>query len=844
MMKACGSEEDVMSFCCYFAIWKFAHRRLKTRGYSAWRALVFLLAALTLPVSAQPVVLATAAATTKPVILVGANQANDALSMPLRSGPLALDLYLQVDKPMPSVRMQLTNFLAQSPSADVTSPKLSLLDEEKPRAVDVQSEVSLAVPGLHHLMISGEDLRAGTTYKGWLFLTTQGQNYRWELTLAVGGQGVIAVDPVGTLKFSHWPWSDTGNFSVTLRDKPEGGPYRNLRVRFEPNGAAPAKTIASNFSLDTFVFSETLPNGDLQRVDLEQRSSKVASLGKTDVARPGIDLPRRGQRTFQVEVAPLSPGEYTGGLRFAAAESADDSTDSKLPLTIQVRHPWPIPVLVILLGSLVGWYSSKYVVAVRKAGELARQVRGLRARLDDLARPSPPRSGWSFPGEATSYGLARVRVLLSQQARLTARGLPMLVREDEINQQQRDAEQRLIGLEALQATRQRIQPLANGRPAVQRALGQLLRRATGRLARPTFDPTQQSELTKLLQAGDEWLAVEPPDNLAAKYRAALLDRLQSDEIPSANDMNGVTTPMVHSALAELRRQCHAEDLKDFTELKELIKKETSLEVLRDYDQMTAKLALLWREQTLLHVWENGDCPWLQSLAEYCLRAKSLDELFRIVDEGLWASLQHAADPEKYAQASTANTVAKIPGRLQIVRDANAEANPQAYDLVEVRLASGDSDFDARMVNHPLRVVWRIVPPAGNVRTDESDGLTLVQYFSSPGIVKLQAFLRWQGREIAIKHELSLIVVANPDYDKSQLIRSGISTEWAVLAIATGFAIATAMESQYDATFGTFSQYLALFVWAAGAGTGGNLFKQLGANSAPGGQPDATLGANR
>jgi hypothetical protein len=62
----------------------------------------------------------------------------------------------------------------------------------------------------------------------------------------------------------------------------------------------------------------------------------------------------------------------------------------------------------------------------------------------------------------------------------------------------------------------------------------------------------------------------------------------------------------------------------------------------------------------------------------------------------------------------------------------------------------------------------------------------------------------------------------------------------VLAIAAGFAVATAMESQYDSTFGSFSQYLALFVWAAGAGTGGNLFKQLGTTSTPGGQADAAL----
>ena len=58
--------------------------------------------------------------------------------------------------------------------------------------------------------------------------------------------------------------------------------------------------------------------------------------------------------------------------------------------------------------------------------------------------------------------------------------------------------------------------------------------------------------------------------------------------------------------------------------------------------------------------------------------------------------------------------------------------------------------------------------------------------------------------------------------------------------AIGFAVATTMSTQYAWTFGSFSDYLKIFLWAAGAGTGGDLFKQLGASSTPGGQADVTL----
>jgi hypothetical protein len=815
-----------MGFGCCFAHSQFDDLAPRYRWNLAWRVLFILLSAVALPVSAQmpqpPPKAAPFLAASRP-ILIGANQANDALSIPVRSGPLALDLYLQVDKPLPKARMQVTNFLAQAPSADVLSPKLTLFDGDKSQLIDVQTEVSLAEPGLHHLRINGEDLRAGTTYKGWLFLAAEGQNYRWEVTLAVGGQGIIAVDPIGTLKFSRWPWSSiTGDFSITLRDKPEGGPYRNLRVRFEANGTAAAKTIASNFSLDTFTFWEKQSDGNLRRVDLEQRTGNLAGVVKSDGHPHSVDLPRHGQRTFQVNVLPLSPGEYTGGLRFAAADSADEATDSKLPLTIQVRHRWPVPVIVILFGSLLGWYSSKYVVAVRKANELARQVRGLRARVDYLARPNSTASGWQFPGEATSYGMARVRVVLSQLARLTVGGLPMLVREEDIRQQQRDAEQRLIGLESLQATRLRVQPAGNRQPAAQRALGRLLRHASDRLSRPTFDPTQQNELTKLLDASEAWLIQDPP---AAKYREALIERLQSDEIPVTID-KVVAGPSL-TALAQLQNDWPTEDK---------IRNEPDLANLKIYDQKIAKLALLWREQKLAHQWGKNEVPWVDKLAQGCIAGAPLEDLFRSVDEGLWAKLKRAADPDNDTGTGADHSANH---RLQIVCDASYLANLQAFDLIEVRLTSNDSDFDSRIVSHPLRVVWRIVPTDGNVRTDESDGLTLVQYFSSRGKVKLQAFLRWQGHEIPVKHELSLMVAANPDFDSIKLFSGGF-TEWVVLLIAAGFAIATAMESQYDSTFGSFSQYLALFVWAAGAGTGGNLFKQLGTASTPGGQTDAAL----
>jgi len=130
--------------------------------------------------------------------------------------------------------------------------------------------------------------------------------------------------------------------------------------------------------------------------------------------------------------------------------------------------------------------------------------------------------------------------------------------------------------------------------------------------------------------------------------------------------------------------------------------------------------------------------------------------------------------------------------------------------------------------------WMAHPAAwGDVRTTETDGLTLVQYFPSKGLVKVKATLRWGGEEIPNETPLSFDVIQNPEYRKRGMFATG-GTEYAAIAVAALFAIVTAMGTQYDSTFGTFTQYVTLFVWAAGAGTGGNLFSQLGTTSAPGG----------
>lgn len=774
--------------------------------YGAWLVL-FLIAVSACPIfageEASSVSLKTA------ITLVGANNDNKSLSIPVQPGQLSVDLYLQVVKGIQGVKegsLTVTTFVAQTPPEEVVKTAISLVDGSNAVGPDSPVKVQITAPSFIHLRITAtKPLRFGTSYKGQLFLTAGGQSHRWEVTLTTGGKGILAVDPIGTMKFASWgTQSVVGSFPVTIYDKSGGGPYEDVRVRFEPTGAAASKAITSNFSLDTFSFYEE-KQGSLKRVDLEHRGEDRQQQAQEHKTQTTVRVARGGQRTLKAMVAPLSPGEYAGTLRFVSDQAAGDDKEAKLAVKIQVRHYWPLPVLVILVGSLVGWYGSKYVVAAHKARGLARQVKDLQVRADYLTRLDPSRTGWDFPSEASSYALARVRVMLSHLAQLSSQVLLILFREDWIEKQRSNAERRVSALERLQLVRRRVQPEADSRPAAQLALGRLLRRANDILDRPTFDDARKADFEGLMKTAEQWLAPGTRDKV---YREALVGRLKYLEL------QGITHERTTEGAGPIDEQLNRL-LGDCPDEKKILDETKTPKELSEYDRTIAKLDLLWREQKT---------DWGKSLAEMCGKGKSLEEMYHVVDRNAWKSLEAA---EK--------------GQLHIEFDRPGD-ELKTYDLLEVRLESNVPGLKtSRLIHHPLRVEWRIDPPDHNVRYTETSGLTLAQYFPLPGEVKIDAALSWEGQRIAIPKELSKHVEPNPDYRERKFFWIE-STEWMAIVIATGFAVATAMATQYDSTFGSFSQYLTLFLWAAGAGTGGNLFKQLGTASSPGGQPDATLPA--
>lgn len=736
------------------------------------------------------------------VQLLGAAD-NARLERDLPSGTATLGLTLRVSLPATPPRtgeLAVTEFAAEGRPPHVVRPVLGRLDAAPPAADGRRLRVPLA-PGWVEVEVGLADLRPGTVYKGKLYLFSEGASHVWDLTVRTSDLGILAVDRLPPIQLvTYHPkalvawlaggperWrTDTLTFPITLRDKSDQGPYPRVRARLEEVTRARTATIGSNFTLDALSFWTVGATG-LRRLDL-------AAGGAASPAPAGagtLTVERGAQVTIWARAQSLSPGAYAGVLRFGAERASAEAEEAKLALTVQVRHHWVLPVLVTVLGALVGWFGKKYVEGHRTARRLREEARALAEAADFLARPDLPRGGWQFPGEGTSYALARVRVIVHQVRRLAGSALRVLAVEQEMNGRLTDARRRLTALEGFRATRLRVQAVADHLPAAQTAIGRALRRGLEILDRPAFGDPQKDEVIAILRDAEAWLA---PEAREARYHEAIADGLRA--LPPPAVLAELAGTPVGDRIQALRAELPRPEAAAQRPLAQLI----------EDDRRAARLALLWREH---------ETPWIDRLLAAETAGEPLETLYRRLDEVVWSAMtDHRAQFR----------LVRAPGRERVA----------TWDLVEFRLrVHADGITEARVSRHPCLVRWRVEPAEGPPRTVETDGLTLVQYFPTPGLVAVRASLVWGGQTIDVPEALALAVEENKEFRPVAALDEWI--EYGVTALAALFSVLTALQALYDATFGSFTQYITLFLWAAGASVGGNLFKQLGAGRTVGGR---------
>jgi hypothetical protein len=645
------------------------------------------------------------------------------------------------------------------------------------RPLDVQLQ-----PGTLYVDVRLRGVRPRTTYTATMTIVFRAKKHEWDLTLRVADLGalhVVKAPPLQLVTLAPFAWDTARQFPIILYDPSRRGPFERVRARVEDPNQVKTNTIASNFILDALSFwKDCQEPGGCVRID------NVDSPRTT-----GLNVPQGKDLKLWARVESLSPGEYNPVLRFTADNASERAEESKLVLNLQVRHHWWLAVLVILVGSAAGLFGNKYVAGYWTARALRRETAAAEQAALALARPDPRGSPWWLRSSTHSYGLTRARLILRQAGFLSESVFRVLAVEQEIRERVTDARRRLDALEALEATRLRLQLASIDRAVVQQRIGGCIRRALAIVDGARLEAPQRAALDALLTDVEAWLL---PDKQDALYRDAVLARIR--ELLVTVTPYDVPDEKVRDRIGTLLKRIEeTQTLSDLTAAK-----------LVAYDHAAARLSLLWRDRLKGYAGElarsegNGD---------------ALEELHRMANRELWGRLRAAAEA----------------GRIQV--GAPAE-DVKAYDLVEVRLTLNASIQEIEVVNHPCIVRWRVRHDDGSENEVLSYGLSLMQYFPVTGPTTFQASLEWDEDRIDVPQPAAVQVKRNDDYRPWASFQS---VELAVTGLAALFAIVTGLAYGYNATFGTSSQYIGLFLWAAGASAGGNLFKQRGNERTVGGQ---------
>jgi hypothetical protein len=636
--------------------------------------------------------------------------------------------------------------------------------------------------GVLHVDLRLQGIRPRATYTATMTLSHRGKKHEWDLTLKTADQGALHVDKVPPLQLvtlDPLGWYTARQFSMTLRDPSRRGPFTRVRARVVDANQVKTNTVVSNLILDALSFWKDCraPDGCVRIDSLESPRTT------------GLDVPLGGDLKLWARVESLSPGEYNPLLRFTADNASEHADESKLALNFQVRHHWWLAVVVILLGSAAGLFGNKFVAGYWTARALRRETEDAEQAAAALAHPDPRGSPWWLRSAANSYGLTRARLILRQADFLSQSVFRVIAVEAEIRERVIDARRRLEALEALESTRLRLQLASIDRTVVQQRIGACIRRALAIVDGAKLEAPQRAALDALLTDVQAWLV---PDKQDALYRDAVLSRIR--ELLVTVTTADVPGEKVRGRIAALLTQlAETQTLTDLTATK-----------LVTYDHAAARLALLWRDR-------------LKGYADELARSEgngdALEDLHRMANRELWGRLRAAAEA----------------GRIQI---SVPTEDIKAYDLVEARLMLNASIQEVEVVNHPCIVRWRVCHANGAPSEVLSYGLSLVQYFPVAGATTFEAHLEWDEEKIDLTQPCTVQVAPNEDYRPWASFQS---VELAVTGLAALFAIVTGLGYGYNATFGTSAQYIGLFLWAAGASAGGNLFKQRGNERTVGGQ---------
>jgi hypothetical protein len=486
-------------------------------------------------------------------------------------------------------------------------------------------------------------------------------------------------------------------------------------------------------------------------------------------------IPRGGQAEVKLRLHDLHPGDYITTLRFTASNSVADDAAQRLQLTIHVRDSVEWAIACLLVALILSFISTKVLTSQRRRAALLQQVQSLQPDWFAALRPIAP-VVWV---QAVLHKAER----LSRQFWLTS---PELI------------EQSITGVRTVLNVLDRARQLRDKlnltlSPLVFQRVMLSLDNVVSGLGTGGLDDTAMQPIKARLAGFDDWLNNERFPTVFWNDIAPSLQSLKSQ----------VDDERVHEAARELVRE-----LKSAIDAALISPPTKRADVERAYQQY-AKLRILWEQR--------ADVAALLGPAK-----TDIIELFKLADDHLWRQL----------------TETLLTIRMPVTNDPDGLA---AYDTLQFSIETGDPALDeSYLFRHKTECHWTfIMQPTRTFRqkygrrdqpqqvmlTPVSLGPSVVQYFPCAGSVRVSAKLVYQAKSKELPEAVGPTIRASSDYAVYKILALSEVYSWFVAAL---LAIATGLSTYYftSSSWGTYEDYLTLFMWGVGVDQGKNFLQAL------------------
>ena len=423
----------------------------------------------------------------------------------------------------------------------------------------------------------------------------------------------------------------------------------------------------------------------------------------------------------------------------------------KVTLIVYSKHHVAYAVLCLLVALLASFWASKLV-----------SVRSERVRLMD--RINEMRPVW-LQNEPRNLAVAWIQSIADQARQLAE--TPLLPSLETIHKRLDTAQGLVRTLDRLRRMRLEIRQSALTRLARARAL-KVAERLADRLD-PEMSQTELGDLNTAIADLRGWTRQGEAETRYSADLSGSIAQLLTEVKPD------VITPAHRQAIADL-----------VAELKTPLP--TSAAALEERERRYAMLKILW---------ERREAKEFEELVP--LVALGIDHVFQKADETAWARLKTQGDRL----------------RVELVSHRNGLI-PEAYDPLTFRLTTGDPALDGTfLVLHGLTYEWTFT------LTGKKESVPLSSSTHTPYVPLFAPFAGTMTPSVALVRSRDLVAATGRPVTVARSRRftavNGFSAgEVLQLVLAFIVAVITGLQTFYfkSASFGSLSDYMALFAWGA------------------------------